>query len=619
MMKDEGHSLVEWVAYHKHIGFDNICVYTNNCGDGTDKMLVRLQELGWVQHFENEVPEDKKPQPNALMLATKNDEVMDSEWILTMDADEFLSVKVGRGWVSDLVERMDEDADAMAITWRFFGANDITDWNPGLVIENYTRAAPDMFKKGWGVKTIFKPYRDIKLGIHRPHIKKAKQEPANAKLLFDQKWLNGSGNPMPDEFSLSGWRSTKPTLGYKWAELNHYAVKSYEAYLLRRVRGNVNNKEDKYNAAYFALFDRNEEEHMNVTRHARGTKKKMAQILSDPIMRELQDKALEFHANRVEMLRTSGEYDQWLKDLKEASEVPLDKLDEVLFVQHLPKEWQQKVKELQAAGIPDKKIAKMIAQTQTAKKGDTRKALLEAAGENAEEKLDAHQLKDKSSKGDTLDNPFLNTDAAAGLGVPLMNERTQKIALAAQAADPNDASSARLIAKAEAARKAMAAAPKPVSEAPSTATIDLDQPAPSIDKIVAASTVEASTTIESPQDTVPVPTDVAAKKPAPKKPAPKKPAAKKPAAKKPAARKTPAKKPSTTSRRKTPAKPAASKATTTKSTAAKATTTKTAAAKSTTAKKSATKTAAKTTSTAKTTAKKPATKSTVAPKKATSK
>lgn len=577
MMKDEGHSLVEWVAYHKHIGFDNICVYTNNCGDGTDAMLVRLQELGWVQHFENEVPEDKKPQPHALKLATENEEVMDSDWILTMDADEFLSVKIGRGRVSDLIEKIDDDADAMAITWRFFGANNITDWNPGLVIENYTRAAPDMFKKGWGVKTMFKPYRDIKLGIHRPHIKKAKQDPANAKLLFDQKWLNGSGDPMPDEFSLSGWRSTKPTLGYKWAELNHYGVKSFEAYLLRRVRGNVNNKAGKYDAAYFALFDRNEEEHMNALRHARGTKKRMAQILSDPIMRDLQDKALEFHANRVEMLRASGEYDIWLKDLKEASAIPLEKLDEVLFVQHLPKEWQEKVKELQAAGVPDKKIAKMISQTQTAKKGETRQALLAAAGENAEEKLDAHQMKDKKSKSDSLDNPFLDTAAAAGLGVPLANERTQKIALAAQAADPKDASSAKLIAKAEHAKAVMDAQP-----APKVATIDLAQPAPSMDKIVEETTLDASSTIESLADTVPVldaaPDETSAtvvakatppKKPAPKKtvakrttakkPTAKKPAAKKPAAKKPVARKTPAKKPRTKA-----AKPAATSKTTAK-------------------------------------------------------
>ena len=57
MMKDEGHSLIEWVAYHHMIGFDNICVYTNDCGDGTDDMLIRLQELGYCQHFRNDVPE----------------------------------------------------------------------------------------------------------------------------------------------------------------------------------------------------------------------------------------------------------------------------------------------------------------------------------------------------------------------------------------------------------------------------------------------------------------------------------------------------------------------------------------------------------------------------------
>tara|TARA_B110000977_G_scaffold16666_1_gene20437 strand:+ start:264 stop:527 length:264 start_codon:yes stop_codon:yes gene_type:complete len=72
-----------------------------------------------VQHFENDVPEGKKPQPNALSLATANEEIMDSEWILMMDADEFLSIKVGRGWINDVVERMPprsgRDGDHMAV------------------------------------------------------------------------------------------------------------------------------------------------------------------------------------------------------------------------------------------------------------------------------------------------------------------------------------------------------------------------------------------------------------------------------------------------------------------------------------------------------------------------
>ncbi|WP_298905578.1 glycosyltransferase family 2 protein [uncultured Aliiroseovarius sp.] len=456
MMKDEGHSLVEWVAYHKHIGFDNIVVYTNNCSDGTDDMLIRLEELGWVQHFRNDVPEGSKPQPHALMLGTKNPEVLDSEWILTMDADEFVSIKVGRGRVSDLADRIGDDVSAIAITWRFFGSNGVTDWNPGLVTETYTHGAPDKFRKGWGVKTMFRPYRDMKLGIHRPHIKKARKEPANAKLMLDQLWLNGSGKPMPDEFSLSGWRSTKPTLGYDWVELNHYAVKSYEAYLLRRVRGNVNNKPDKYNAAYFALFDRNEKEATNALRHLRGTKRKMQEILSDPVMRELQDKALEYHEGRVRMLRESGEYDPWLTELKQASEVPIDRLDEVLFVQHLPKEWQAKVVELQKQGVPDAEIAKMISQTQTAKKGETRRELLKLAGQDPDKTLDPNQLTGRGNdeSENLAQNPFLQPDAglneaAAGLGVPLAKERTQKMLLAAQAADKDDPKVARLVRKVE--------------------------------------------------------------------------------------------------------------------------------------------------------------------------
>ncbi|QQA41263.1 glycosyltransferase family 2 protein [Pelagovum pacificum] len=370
MMKDEGHSLVEWVAYHKHIGFDNIVVYTNNCSDGTDRMLMRLEELGWVQHFRNDVPEGKKPQPNALNLGQANPEVTDSEWVLVMDADEFVSIKCGKGHIHDLVERFPEGTDAIAMTWRFHGSSEVTHWNPGMVIENYTNAAPDRFRKGWGVKSMFRPKADIKFGIHRPTNKKGKIDKLGDEADVLRNWINGSGKPMPEEFQNRGWRSTGKTIGYKLVEMNHYAVKSYEAYLLRRVRGNVNNKPDKYNAGYFAIFDRNEQESRNALRHLKGVKKKMAEILSDSVMRGLQDEAQAFHEARVEMLRQSGEYEEWLAQLKEASAVAITELDEVLFTQHLPKAWQEQIKRMQAAGVPDKAIAKMVAKSVGVKKGD---------------------------------------------------------------------------------------------------------------------------------------------------------------------------------------------------------------------------------------------------------
>ncbi len=41
-MKYEGPFILEWLAYHRAIGFDDILVYTNDCDDGTDDMLAML-------------------------------------------------------------------------------------------------------------------------------------------------------------------------------------------------------------------------------------------------------------------------------------------------------------------------------------------------------------------------------------------------------------------------------------------------------------------------------------------------------------------------------------------------------------------------------------------------
>ncbi len=379
MMKDEGPSLVEWVAYHRAAGADRIVVYTNDCTDGTDLMLMRMEEMGLVRHRANDVPPGRKPQPNALTLAESDPAVTESDWIVVMDADEFVAVKTGMGRLQDLVASLPASTDAVAVTWRMFGSNGLRDWNPGLVTESYTRAAPDTFKKGWGVKTLFRPFAHMKFGIHRPSIHGARSDPARARALHAQTWVNGSGQPMPDDFTLSGWRSTRPTLGYDLVEMNHYAVKSREAYLLRRLRGNVNLKQDKYDAAYFALFDRNEEKRATALRHLPEVKRLMAEWLSDPRLARLHEAALTHHAARIDALRGSGEYDARMAELDRAARVPFDRLDEVLFTGHLPKAWQDKIAEMRAAGVPDRVLAAMIARSKSARKSETRAEIRAAA------------------------------------------------------------------------------------------------------------------------------------------------------------------------------------------------------------------------------------------------
>ena len=69
MMKDEGPFVIEWVAHHLAIGFTDLVVYTNDCSDGTDDMLIRLEELGLCHHRRNVIPQGIRPQPSALNYA----------------------------------------------------------------------------------------------------------------------------------------------------------------------------------------------------------------------------------------------------------------------------------------------------------------------------------------------------------------------------------------------------------------------------------------------------------------------------------------------------------------------------------------------------------------------
>lgn len=216
MMKDEAPFLLEWFAHHLAVGFTDILVYTNDCSDGTDEMLIRLEELGLGHHRPNVIPEGIKPQPSALNHAQAEPLVRKADWVLVFDADEFLSINHPSGSLEGMLDdTVARGANGVVITWRIFGSGGVIDWSRAPVTEQYTRAAPPLWNKGWGVKTLFKFDPEYwKLGIHRPSIKSKHLEDGFPDTV---KWLNGSGLPMEDYFRFRGWRSIRRTIGYDWA------------------------------------------------------------------------------------------------------------------------------------------------------------------------------------------------------------------------------------------------------------------------------------------------------------------------------------------------------------------------------------------------------------------
>lgn len=325
MMKDEGPYVLEWVAHHLALGFTDLVVYTNDCSDGTDDMLIRLEALGLAHHRRNVIPDGIRPQPSALNHAQVEPVVGLSDWVMVFDADEFLAIRFGDGTLDQLIAAAKaQEANGIVITWRIFGSGGVVDWSRAPVTEQYRLAAPTTWNKGWGVKTLFTFDPDYwKLGIHRP-----KMKTRHIKTDFPDrvKWLTGSGRVMEDYFKFRGWRSITRTVGYDWAQLNHYAVKSVDSYAIRKMRGNVNNKKDKYNSDYWSLQDRNEERDDTMLRYSATRGRIMAQLLEDPELNRLHFAALARAEGRLDELRQTQAYHDLVADLARASQVPITQI-----------------------------------------------------------------------------------------------------------------------------------------------------------------------------------------------------------------------------------------------------------------------------------------------------
>ena len=288
-MKDEGPYLLEWIAHHLSIGFEHFVIYSNDCSDGTNLMLNRLDELGIVTHFENPLgPTRRDPQRSAYSRARRAARVQAAEWVMILDADEFLNIRCGSGSVVDLIERC-EGADAISLCWQMIGSSGETSFSERPVTERFHRAANLEHPENglvWGFKTLFRVPAFDYFGVHRPRFYKERAiAPGYAK------WVNGSGEDMGDAFYEGGWRFNAKRLGYEFGVVNHYAVKSREEFLLKRARGTANSKDkSRIDLDYWGKYDLNALPAIPLK--DTGLAATLADLKSDPILGALHKASL---------------------------------------------------------------------------------------------------------------------------------------------------------------------------------------------------------------------------------------------------------------------------------------------------------------------------------------
>ncbi|MDT8853981.1 glycosyltransferase family 2 protein [Paracoccaceae bacterium Fryx2] len=306
-MRNEGPFLVEWVAYHRVIGFDRIVVCSNDCTDGSDALLNALAAAGVVTHLRNPVPPGTAPQDAGMALAMAHLAGSDAEWLCHLDSDEFLNIAPGAGHLADLLARTGQ-SDVIALPWRAFGDNGLTDW-PGNTLPAFTacEAAPDPDTVKF--KSMFRFRAFAHASDHMP----------TAPRIPDPRVVNAAGVALDNAVLFGPPRSKYRPLDRAMrggACVNHYAIRSADTFLMKNDRGDGQGKtSDKYhlNGRWHRIANRNEARDTSILRHWPATQALMATLRGLPVLAAAEAACqAAFHARKAQIL-TPATLHAWTK------------------------------------------------------------------------------------------------------------------------------------------------------------------------------------------------------------------------------------------------------------------------------------------------------------------
>lgn len=294
-VRNEAAFLLEWLAHHRAVGFTDFLVFSNDCQDGTDAMLDRLEELGWLSHVRNDGPHDKGGiQFTALKRADRMKQVRRADWLLALDIDEFVNIHTGERTLPALLAAL-PDATAITLTWRLFGNGGILRYEDRPVTETFTRCAPEVMFWPWRsamFKTLFRndgTYR--KLGVHRPR----NPDPDR---LNQARWFDGEGRELDDQFRTRRIFSNYGRPNYGLVQLNHYPLGAMESYVLKADRGRAVHSDHLLDADYWVERNFNTDTDTSITAMAPAAGAWRDELHGDPVLADLHQAAVRWRKAR---------------------------------------------------------------------------------------------------------------------------------------------------------------------------------------------------------------------------------------------------------------------------------------------------------------------------------
>lgn len=256
IMKQEAPYIVEWVAWHRLLGFD-IIIADNGGTDGQSELLARLDRAGLVKHLDVRHLRFM-PQVPAYNLMLRYAASHGYDIVGFIDADEFFE-PLGPGPLEGsgaaLVRNLlAQGPRALAFNWMNFGSSHLTE----------PTAEPVMLRFRWAgrqdreINKHFKSFLAVGPVLEILETRRATKLHAHGAVIPAEYYSHDGG---PADFDAEFGRCK--SISWQHARIRHYMIKTFSEFLRGKdARGRADAKPGdlSYKQDYFQRFDMNDVE-----------------------------------------------------------------------------------------------------------------------------------------------------------------------------------------------------------------------------------------------------------------------------------------------------------------------------------------------------------------------